>query len=187
MSNPLRRFPCTDLQGSPALFRASFCRVENRSVSPAYHGCLFHWFSKTQKSVSLSSAEAEFFGAMLAVAMVGAGLAGSEVGTLTGHLHLGPWLGHLHRAQRPSCRAAPLPARSGALVPPSRSRQGRSRSHASVMAITRPYVEIFRDADHAGRPKIMLVEVDWTLAAVLWTKREGDFQQPRVARVHRVS
>ena len=31
-----------------------------------YHGCLFHWFSKTQKSVSLSSAEAEFFGAMLA-------------------------------------------------------------------------------------------------------------------------
>ena len=30
------------------------------------HGCLFHWFSKLQKSVSLSSAEAEFFGAMLA-------------------------------------------------------------------------------------------------------------------------
>ena len=32
-----------------------------------YHGCLFAWFSKTQRSISLSSAEAEFFGAMLAV------------------------------------------------------------------------------------------------------------------------
>ena len=32
-----------------------------------YHGCLFHWFSKMQKSVSLSSAEAEYFGAMMAV------------------------------------------------------------------------------------------------------------------------
>ena len=31
-----------------------------------YHGCLFHWFSKMQRSVTLSSAEAEFFGAMLA-------------------------------------------------------------------------------------------------------------------------
>ena len=31
-----------------------------------FHGCLFHWFSKMQHSVSLSSAEAEFFGAMLA-------------------------------------------------------------------------------------------------------------------------
>ena len=31
-----------------------------------YHGCLFHWFSKMQRSVSLSSAEAEYFGAMLA-------------------------------------------------------------------------------------------------------------------------
>ena len=31
-----------------------------------YHGCLFHWFSKMQKSVSLSSAEAEYFGAMMA-------------------------------------------------------------------------------------------------------------------------
>ena len=31
-----------------------------------YHGCLFHWFSKSQKSVSLSSAEAEYFGGMLA-------------------------------------------------------------------------------------------------------------------------
>ena len=30
------------------------------------YGCLFAWFSKTQRSVSLSSAEAEFFGAMLA-------------------------------------------------------------------------------------------------------------------------
>lgn len=29
------------------------------------HGCLFHWFSKLQRSVSLSSAEAEFFGAMM--------------------------------------------------------------------------------------------------------------------------
>ena len=29
-------------------------------------GCLFHWFSKMQKSVSLSSAEAEYFGAMMA-------------------------------------------------------------------------------------------------------------------------
>ena len=29
------------------------------------HGCLFHWFSKMQRSVTLSSAEAEFFGAML--------------------------------------------------------------------------------------------------------------------------
>jgi hypothetical protein len=27
---------------------------------------LFHWFSKMQKSVSLSSAEAEYFGAMMA-------------------------------------------------------------------------------------------------------------------------
>ena len=31
-----------------------------------YRGCLFAWFSKTQRSVSLSSAEAEYFGAMLA-------------------------------------------------------------------------------------------------------------------------
>ena len=31
-----------------------------------YHGCLFHWFSKMQRSVSLSSAEAEYFGAMMA-------------------------------------------------------------------------------------------------------------------------
>ena len=31
-----------------------------------YHGCLFHWFSKMQRSVTLSSAEAEYFGAMLA-------------------------------------------------------------------------------------------------------------------------
>jgi hypothetical protein len=31
-----------------------------------YHGCPIHWFSKMQRSVSLSSAEAEFFGAMLA-------------------------------------------------------------------------------------------------------------------------
>ena len=31
-----------------------------------YHGCLVHWFSKMQKSVSLSSAEAEYFGAMMA-------------------------------------------------------------------------------------------------------------------------
>ena len=31
-----------------------------------YHGCLFHWFSKVQRSVSLSSAEAEYFGAMMA-------------------------------------------------------------------------------------------------------------------------
>ena len=31
-----------------------------------YHGCLFHWFSKMQHSVSLSSAEAEYFGAMMA-------------------------------------------------------------------------------------------------------------------------
>ena len=30
-----------------------------------YHGCLFHWFSKMQKSVSLSSAEAEYFGGMM--------------------------------------------------------------------------------------------------------------------------
>jgi hypothetical protein len=29
------------------------------------YGCLFHWFSKMQRSVSLSSAEAEYFGAML--------------------------------------------------------------------------------------------------------------------------
>ena len=39
------------------------------SVSGAlyfYHGCLFYWFSKAQHSVSLSSAEAEFFGAMMA-------------------------------------------------------------------------------------------------------------------------
>ena len=31
-----------------------------------YHGCVFHWFSKMQKSVALSSAEAEYFGAMMA-------------------------------------------------------------------------------------------------------------------------
>ena len=31
-----------------------------------FYGCLFHWFSKMQRSVTLSSAEAEFFGAMLA-------------------------------------------------------------------------------------------------------------------------
>ena len=31
-----------------------------------FHGCLFYWFSKMQHSVSLSSAEAEYFGAMLA-------------------------------------------------------------------------------------------------------------------------
>ena len=31
-----------------------------------YHGCPFLWFSKMQRSVTLSSAEAEFFGAMLA-------------------------------------------------------------------------------------------------------------------------
>ena len=30
-----------------------------------FHGCLFAWFSKTQKSVSLSSAEAEYFAAMV--------------------------------------------------------------------------------------------------------------------------
>ena len=32
----------------------------------SFYGCLFHWFSKMQRSVTLSSAEAEFFGAMLA-------------------------------------------------------------------------------------------------------------------------
>ena len=31
-----------------------------------FHGCAFHWFSKMQRSVTLSSAEAEFFGAMMA-------------------------------------------------------------------------------------------------------------------------
>ena len=31
-----------------------------------FMGCPFHWFSKMQRSVSLSSAEAEYFGAMLA-------------------------------------------------------------------------------------------------------------------------
>ena len=31
-----------------------------------YMGCPIHWFSKQQRSVSLSSAEAEYFGAMLA-------------------------------------------------------------------------------------------------------------------------
>ena len=31
-----------------------------------YHGCLIHWFSKMQKSVSLRSAEAEYFGGMMA-------------------------------------------------------------------------------------------------------------------------
>ena len=30
-------------------------------------GCLFHWFSKTQRSITLSSAESEFFGCMLAL------------------------------------------------------------------------------------------------------------------------
>lgn len=40
------------------------------SCSGAYYffmGCPFHWFSKMQRSVSLSSAEAEFFGCMLAL------------------------------------------------------------------------------------------------------------------------
>jgi hypothetical protein len=39
------------------------------SVSGAaifYMGCLVHWFAKTQRSVSLSSTEAEFFAAMMA-------------------------------------------------------------------------------------------------------------------------
>ena len=31
-----------------------------------FFGCPFAWFAKTQKSVSLSTAEAEYFGAMLA-------------------------------------------------------------------------------------------------------------------------
>ena len=31
-----------------------------------FYGCVIHWFSKMQRSVALSSAEAEFFGAMLA-------------------------------------------------------------------------------------------------------------------------
>ena len=31
-----------------------------------FYGCPFHWFSKTQRSVTLSSAEAEYFGAMMA-------------------------------------------------------------------------------------------------------------------------
>ena len=31
-----------------------------------FHGCPFHWFSKSQKSVALSTAEAEYFGAMMA-------------------------------------------------------------------------------------------------------------------------
>ena len=40
------------------------------SCSGAYFvfmGCVFHWFSKMQNSIALSSAEAEFFGAMLSV------------------------------------------------------------------------------------------------------------------------
>ena len=40
------------------------------SCSGAYYffmGCPFHWFSKMQRSVTLSSAEAEFFGCMLAL------------------------------------------------------------------------------------------------------------------------
>ena len=39
------------------------------SCSGAYFlfmGCPFHWFAKMQKSVTLSSAEAEYFGATLA-------------------------------------------------------------------------------------------------------------------------
>ena len=42
----------------------------NFSCSGAYFmfmGCPFHWFSKMQHSISLSSAEAEYFGAMLAL------------------------------------------------------------------------------------------------------------------------
>ena len=35
-----------------------------------FHGCLFHWVAKMQRSVSLSSAEAEYFGAMLAATEV---------------------------------------------------------------------------------------------------------------------
>ena len=31
-----------------------------------FYGCPFHWFSKTQRSITLSSAEAEYFGAMMA-------------------------------------------------------------------------------------------------------------------------
>jgi hypothetical protein len=40
------------------------------SCSGAYFffmGCPFHWFSKTQRSITLSSAESEFFGCMLAL------------------------------------------------------------------------------------------------------------------------
>ena len=39
------------------------------SVSGAlfvFMGCAIHWFSKTQRSVSMSSSEAEFFAAMMA-------------------------------------------------------------------------------------------------------------------------
>ena len=32
-----------------------------------FMGCIFHWYSKMQHSISLSSAEAEYFGAMLAL------------------------------------------------------------------------------------------------------------------------
>ena len=31
-----------------------------------FHGCLLHWFSKIQRSISFSSTEAELFGAILA-------------------------------------------------------------------------------------------------------------------------
>ena len=54
-----------------------------------YYGCLFHWFSKMQRSVTLSSAEAEFFGAMLAAK--------------GGYLHS---RGAAHRPRHP-CRDAP--------------------------------------------------------------------------------
>ena len=54
-----------------------------------YHRCLFHWLSKMQRSATLSSAEAEFFGAMLAAK--------------GGYLHS---RGAAHRPRHP-CRDAP--------------------------------------------------------------------------------
>ena len=66
-NRPLEYKPNTDLTFS--VFVDSDWST-NYSCSGAYFlfmGCPFHWFSKMQHSVSLSSAESEFFGAMIAL------------------------------------------------------------------------------------------------------------------------
>jgi hypothetical protein len=66
-ARPLRFEPDADL---PLHVYVDSSWESKFSCSGAYYffmGCHFHWFSKLQRSVSLSSAEAEFFGCMLAL------------------------------------------------------------------------------------------------------------------------